>query len=372
MTQFKPTPLLLSILLTSVSSIQAFAIARGPGSDGGSCSVSIGSRSQLKDFIRAGAQTRALAGPQKPDSNLSLTMSGQWHGFEILNGVDGSQNFQTNPAFTTALSLVNQWRKDSPEIAELVAQAMGVIRFAATSRIYRPTAFGCTDANDIPVVIYSGTSVAAVISVPTWNRLNIESQTGAVIKESLRLLQFEDSDGSLRGLAMSENSEKLLSTIVATMVFSTPQAGARTLDRQFTNFGAAGPASNPALLKLTSDLNRVCEIAASTVNQIAKNGPAAKANHQNFLISMNECAHLKIVGPNPISEQLIKATNFADEISNLAMQIYNESPALRSQMIQLTKNANDMRDELDSFQIHEDLSSPIISSAVRILRGDSK
>lgn len=228
----------------------------GGGSDGGSCGVMTESGWVLKDFVRA----RVDVGRMSPATGDTLypTAIAATMGFEILNGKYGTQDFHQTAAYQLASSRLQKWTDDSPGFAAAVTQAMHAVSFAVTNHNFRPIAYGCREENDYPVAIYNGSYMIALISAPTWNALPLDAQAGAILKESLRFMQFELNHDMFGGEGLTENTEMLLSELVAEMTFGQPTPGKGTLTAIFRKYGKVAYEGDLASIQIDRDYAELC------------------------------------------------------------------------------------------------------------------
>ncbi len=196
----------------------------GGGADGGGgCGVYIQGRWVLKDFARYGLEVADLS--SSPGTRLELGPVGRRLGGEIIDGRFGSPNIQNSIAFRLARSRLEMWKSDTPFLAELLLRALENIRFFAVPQNLKPNAFGCTGEDEFPIMIYSSDEMAAVLSLPTWSRLSLESQAGVLVKESLRVLQDQMNVDLFNGEGLTEVNEMKLSSIVSLVIFESPVEG---------------------------------------------------------------------------------------------------------------------------------------------------
>lgn len=210
----------------------------------------------LKDFVRA----RVDVGRMSPATGDTLypTAIAATMGFEILNGKYGTQDFHQTAAYQLASSRLQKWTDDSPGFAAAVTQAMHAVSFAVTNHNFRPIAYGCREENDYPVAIYNGSYMIALISAPTWNALPLDAQAGAILKESLRFMQFELNHDMFGGEGLTENTEMLLSELVAEMTFGQPTPGKGTLTAIFRKYGKVAYEGDLASIQIDRDYAELC------------------------------------------------------------------------------------------------------------------
>lgn len=176
-----------------------------------------------------------------------------------------------------ALAKIRSWQKDSPLLAQKIDQAIQAIKWGATGRYFRPIVFGCTESQDFPVAVYQADLRLdlTVISVPAWNRMSLESQTGVVLKEALRFLELELNDELFLGEFQTERTENILSQLVTTIIFRAPNqttSPESQLLQIFKKFGISPKlrdwsSVNQEILRMCSSLRRI----SSQLRQELKN-----------------------------------------------------------------------------------------------------
>jgi hypothetical protein len=86
---------------------------------------------------------------------------------------------------------------------------------------FKPIAQGCQNDSDIPIMMYIPGIEEVLVSIPVWNKLDLVSAAGALIKETLRFIASRRGDDTGIKNLTHESQERLFSEIVSQLMLSS-------------------------------------------------------------------------------------------------------------------------------------------------------
>jgi hypothetical protein len=326
---------LLSLFLTP-----AFALAGG-GSDGGSCGIYKDQNWLLKDFNRA---NYSIMDSHNLGAKITLGPVSRFLGFEMLNGKYQTVNLRQLSVFKQAVGRLRAWQKDSPELAQMIEQALEQIEFAGTNVVIKPLAYGCEQENDYPAIIYVNQFNIALISVPVWNSLTYDSQIGSFYKEALRFLQKELQKEIFSGEGLVTRSENLLSELVSTLVFGKPKNNAHTVNQVFLKHGYNLSLASLGFTSVHSETKKLCKEALKVFSQMQASSKAEylckNDSIENDLASLTEIRRTITDLEGEIENRQLKniaskSANLMDQLIAMRLRARLESPEVRASLTKL-------------------------------------
>lgn len=246
----------LQIERSPLDYVRRIEIARRGGvSDGGSCTLTANSGNWiLKDIL-----VRFPHGPFEADQADPLIIQNdalfeRIH-FTIMDSqLDIKNDIRRSESYQLAVQKISSWSLVYPNLVRNLKQALEGMTFYGTDLYTFHQVSGCTNSTDRPLFILSPQFDGPLLSLPRWNRLSLQSQAGALIKEAFR---FYANMSLLKGDHYStENDEPLFSTLTALFLLTSPQISSE-VDGLLSRFQLFK--TDLETRAINQELNRICQ-----------------------------------------------------------------------------------------------------------------
>ncbi len=226
----------LTVIFFCGLSIGSAAFARpmpkGTGSDGGGgCTKEHENTWVLKDFINANSVSKMASPRLAAGETAYLSYVGDTLGFEPLDGEVHSFNIYNSAAYKYLDDQLGAWEKHftdrtsgSQHVLAKLRSALFFLRFIGIKKSIGQAAFGCKDDGDEGVMIFGAKYNTALLDIHQWNKLDLQSQAGAILKEAFRYVQNEYSEVLFNSSGLNDKIELRISKTLSTIVLTQPQA----------------------------------------------------------------------------------------------------------------------------------------------------